>query len=128
MSVCGLSMARRWSLLPRSLALWHSAALHTHTAQWNSNRSSVVRCGRQRYERSFPVLLLRPDGSTVHVRYKEPRRVLLMPVDVSTLSEEERRARQRRREVKKSPTRSPAEEDYQQAFTPHQYTRFWKNT
>lgn len=52
--------------------------LHSHGAQLSSNRTSVVRCGRQKYERQYLVLLVRPDGSTVSIRYQEPRRLLLV--------------------------------------------------
>ncbi|XP_014835672.1 PREDICTED: 39S ribosomal protein L55, mitochondrial, partial [Poecilia mexicana] len=52
--------------------------LHSHGAQLSSNRTSLVRCGRQKYERQYPVLLVRPDGSTVSIRYQEPRRLLLV--------------------------------------------------
>ncbi|XP_020783379.1 39S ribosomal protein L55, mitochondrial [Boleophthalmus pectinirostris] len=123
------SAYRPWSLLHRALAVSsavsQACSFHTHTARLSSNRSSVVRCGRQVYERSFPVLLLRPDGSTVHIRYREPRRLLVMPVDVSTLSEEERRSRLKRREVKRS-TQRPPEEEYHEQFRADQYKHFWR--
>ncbi|MEQ2172841.1 hypothetical protein GOODEAATRI_025481, partial [Goodea atripinnis] len=54
-----------------------TSLLHSHGAQLSSNRTSVVRCGRQSYERQYPVLLVRPDGSTVSIRYQEPRRLIL---------------------------------------------------
>ncbi|KAF7641101.1 hypothetical protein LDENG_00294120 [Lucifuga dentata] len=57
-----------------------ASLVHTHTPQLNSNRTSVVRCGHQKYERLYPVLLVRPDGSTINVRYKEPRRILMVGV------------------------------------------------
>uniref|UniRef100_A0A8C6T3B4 Mitochondrial ribosomal protein L55 n=1 Tax=Neogobius melanostomus TaxID=47308 RepID=A0A8C6T3B4_9GOBI len=121
-----VSVYRPWSLLCRAAAAASpSCLLHTHAALLNSNRTSVVRCGRQVYERSFPTLLLRPDGSTVHIRYKEPRRLLVMPVDLSTLSEEERKARQKKRGVRRV-TQSTATEEYHDHFRSDQYTRFWK--
>ncbi|XP_077574128.1 large ribosomal subunit protein mL55 [Stigmatopora nigra] len=89
----------------------------------NSNKTSVVRCSRQKYERLYPVLMLRPDGSTVNIRYKEPRRILVMPVDPSTLSEEERRRRQKKREVKK--TVKEATVHYDDDFKVDKYRQFW---
>lgn len=120
-----VNLHRPWSLLCRAASVSPSCLFHTHSALLNSNRTSVVRCGRQVYERSFPTLLLRPDGSTVHIRYKEPRRLLVLPVDVSTLSEEERRARQKKREVRKV-TQTTAAEEYHEDFRSDQYSHFWK--
>lgn len=73
------------SVLPlraHTVGLSQASLFHTQVPQLNSNRTSVVRCGRQRYERLCPVMLVRPDGSTVNIRYKEPRRILM----VSTIS------------------------------------------
>lgn len=61
--------------------------LHTSASQHNSNRTSIARIPRQKYARTYPVLLVRPDGSTIHIRYKEPRRILsvsemLMGIDL----------------------------------------------
>lgn len=58
--------------------LGQASLLHTQPPQLNSNRTSVVRCGRQKYERAFPVILVRPDGATINIRYKEPRRILMV--------------------------------------------------
>ncbi|XP_038130550.1 39S ribosomal protein L55, mitochondrial, partial [Cyprinodon tularosa] len=101
-----------------------SSFLHGTGAQLGSNRTSVVRCGRQKYERQYPVLLVQPDGSTVSIRYPAPRRILLMPADLSSLSEEERRTRQKRREVKR--TRTKTEDVYEDDFKVDSYSHLWK--
>lgn len=46
--------------------------------RFNSNRTCVVRCDRNIYERLYPVVLVQPDGSTLYIKYNEPRRILMV--------------------------------------------------
>ncbi|XP_010344138.3 large ribosomal subunit protein mL55 [Saimiri boliviensis] len=100
-----------------------------HTSAWraDSSRASLARVHRQAYARLYPVLLVKQDGSTIHIRYREPRRMLLMPIDLDTLTPEERRARLRKREAQLRQT-----EDYEQEFSDdfdvERYRRFWAKT
>ncbi|XP_032659345.1 large ribosomal subunit protein mL55 [Chelonoidis abingdonii] len=98
--------------------------LHTSLSQHNSNRTSIARIQRQTYGRTYPVLLVRPDGSAIHIRYKEPRRILTMPVDINTLSEAERRARLRKRDPRRF--KSKQEEVLDDEFNLDDYRKFWK--
>ncbi|KAJ6655113.1 hypothetical protein lerEdw1_006017 [Lerista edwardsae] len=98
--------------------------IHTSTSQHNSNRTSIARIPRQKYARTYPVLLVRPDGSTIHIRYKEPRRILSIPVDINTLPESERKARLRRRDAGKLKLKQ--ETSFEDDFKLDDYRKFWK--
>ena len=39
---------------------------------------------------------MQPDGSTFVVRYSEPRKLIFVPIDPNTLTEEEKKARLKR--------------------------------
>ncbi|XP_055778701.1 39S ribosomal protein L55, mitochondrial-like [Salvelinus fontinalis] len=101
------------------------SSLHTTTTQHNSNKTSIVRSSRQKYERFYPLLLVQPDGSTINIRYKEPKRILMMPVDISTLSEEERKMRMRKRDPRKGAVKQRTVE-FEDDFKVDDYSKFWK--
>ncbi|XP_064906369.1 large ribosomal subunit protein mL55 isoform X4 [Columba livia] len=89
----------------------------------NSNRAAISHLHRQRYGRLYPVLLVKTNGSTVRLRYKEPKRILMLPLDSNTLPEEERRARLRRH----FPSKPKAEpEETFEGIDLDTYKKFWK--
>ncbi|XP_071590646.1 large ribosomal subunit protein mL55 [Heliangelus exortis] len=95
----------------------------TTSSRHNSNRAAISHLHRQLYGRLYPVLLVKTDGSTVHLRYKEPRRILMLPLDSSTLPEEERKARLRRH----FPIKMKAEEEETfDSIDMGTYKKFWK--
>ena len=65
-------------LLLRSLSVCPSMGL------WvvhNSSIASVTRTKRMVYPRTYPTLLVYPDGSTITIRYKEPRRIIKVQIN-----------------------------------------------
>ncbi|EYB99417.1 hypothetical protein Y032_0122g1040 [Ancylostoma ceylanicum] len=59
----------------------------------NAWRACLGKICRNQYLRHYPVRLIRPDGSSIEIRYLEPRSVVQLPVDVNALSEDEKRQR-----------------------------------
>ncbi|XP_035888687.1 39S ribosomal protein L55, mitochondrial isoform X2 [Phyllostomus discolor] len=89
----------------------------------DSSRASLTRVHRQAYARLYPVLLVKQDGSTIHIRYREPRRMLVMPMDLDALSPEERRSRFRKREAQlRGKEKEPELLD---DFDLERYKQFW---
>ena len=74
----------------------------------NGNRFAIGRMQRHEFALTYPVCLVQPDGSTVEIRYKIPRRIMKLPEDLSKLSEAER---QRRLEARKPKKKLVIEED-----------------
>ncbi|XP_044804360.2 39S ribosomal protein L55, mitochondrial isoform X1 [Bubalus bubalis] len=98
---------------------------HLYTSSWRAdcNRASLTRVHRQTYARLYPILLVKQDGSTIHIRYPEPRQMLTMPVDLDSLSPEERRARFRKREGQLKEKKE--EPELADDFDVEQYKQFW---
>uniref|UniRef100_A0A0B8RZV4 39S ribosomal protein L55 n=1 Tax=Philothamnus irregularis TaxID=1899461 RepID=A0A0B8RZV4_9SAUR len=108
-----------------SRCLLRACGFHTTANQLNSNRTSIACFPRSKYARLYPVLLVRLDGSSVHVRYKEPRRVLQIPVDFNTLPEAERRSRLRRKNLMKSKKGEEEVATFEDDFQLEYYEKFW---
>ncbi|XP_029797313.1 39S ribosomal protein L55, mitochondrial [Suricata suricatta] len=98
--------------------------LHVSSRVADSNRASLTRVRRQTYARLYPVLLVKQDGSTIHIRYREPRRMLEMPVDLDALSPEERRTRFRKRMAQLTEQKQQ-EPELVDDFDAERYKRFW---
>ncbi|XP_030569170.1 39S ribosomal protein L55, mitochondrial [Drosophila novamexicana] len=72
-----------------------------HTRALSSATASVTRLHRSVYCRIYPTVVVHPDGSTINIRYHEPRKIIKLPLDLSTLSDLERKSRLEARKPRK---------------------------
>ncbi|XP_046642302.1 39S ribosomal protein L55, mitochondrial-like [Daphnia pulicaria] len=93
------------------------------TRQLNAHRASIGSIGRSIYVRTYPTLLVQPDGSTITVQYNEPRAIIKLPLDFSTLSEAEKQKRLAQRKPKK---KVKIEEEIEDTFDQDSYSHLWK--
>lgn len=91
--------------------------------RYNCNRASITRMKREHYVRTYPVLLLQPDGSTITIRYEKPRKLLKLPVDVSSLTEEEKKERIK---IFRPPKKMEVREEVEDDFDVNQYANLFK--
>ncbi|KAF6198408.1 hypothetical protein GE061_008156 [Apolygus lucorum] len=79
----------------------------------SSATAFITRPHRNNYLLSYPTKLVLADGSSVTFRYHEPRQIITLPLDISTLSEEEAKLRLERRKPK---TRVKIQEEEETRF------------
>ncbi|XP_071117962.1 large ribosomal subunit protein mL55-like [Haliotis cracherodii] len=89
----------------------------------NSNKAAICRINRFNYARTYPTMVVQPDGSTLTIRYTEPRRIIKLPLDLETLSEADRRKRLQRRKPKK---KIVIEDEIEDDFDADRYSHLWK--
>ncbi|WKY04935.1 hypothetical protein Q1695_005722 [Nippostrongylus brasiliensis] len=88
----------------------------------NAWRACLGKIPRTQYLRHYPVTLVRPDGSTIEIRYLEPRAVVQLPVDLNALTEEEKRHRLAARKPK---AKKIVQETIDDNFDSSEYMKFW---
>ncbi|XP_041357255.1 39S ribosomal protein L55, mitochondrial-like [Gigantopelta aegis] len=93
------------------------------SVRYNSNKAAVCRVNRITYVRVYPTTVVLPNGSTISVRYREPRKIIKLPLDLSTLTAAEREDRLRKRKPK---TKIVIEEDIEDDFDVDRYSHLWK--
>jgi len=86
----------------------------------DANRAAVARIKRPVYTRQYPTTLVRPDGSTITVKYPEPRLLLRLPLDQETATPEQKRQITLIRRPKKTLT---IDEDSGATFDPMKYIK-----
>ncbi|XP_045617891.1 large ribosomal subunit protein mL55 [Procambarus clarkii] len=89
----------------------------------NCHRASIARIGRLTYARMYPTIMVQSDGSTITIRYHEPRKIIKMPLDLTTLTEAERR---KRLESRKPKIKVVIEDDVDDDFKLDSYEHLWK--
>nr|CAH7725100.1 unnamed protein product [Callosobruchus chinensis] len=89
----------------------------------NSLSATITRPHRHTYLRMYPTLLVNPDGSTITIRYPEPRQIIKLPLNIWTLSESERKARLENRKPK---TKVKIEDDIEDTYDSKKYLKYLK--
>lgn len=122
----GIKEVFRWHQLPTLSAYRSVPSLFSSSfisVRQNSNRAAVTRINRNLYPKMYTTLLVFTDGSTIDIRYKEPRSIIKLPIDLSSLTEKERAERIAKRRPKK---KAIQEEDIEDSFDVNQYSHLWK--
>ncbi|XP_022199432.2 39S ribosomal protein L55, mitochondrial [Nilaparvata lugens] len=97
------------------MRLWMSV---TSSRGISSASAAITKIHRRRFLRQYPTALINPDGSSIEIRYHEPRAIIKMPLDLSKLSEAEVKVILERRKPR---TKVVIEEEDKDSFTPNKY-------
>ncbi|XP_017480070.1 PREDICTED: 39S ribosomal protein L55, mitochondrial [Rhagoletis zephyria] len=89
----------------------------------SSATAAVTRLHRSVYRRMYPTVVVQPDGSTINIRYQEPRKIIKLPLDLSTLSEAERKARLEARKPRK---KVKIQDEVEDTFNAKKYMKYIK--
>lgn len=129
--------------LPKNVFMKH---MITQTRLINSSSTSITKIHRATYARTYPTVLVLPDGSSINIKYHEPRKIIKvsniyinysinhfnkfnfsynikLPLDLSTLSDAERKARVERRKPRQT---IKVEEELEDNFNSNKYLKFIK--
>jgi len=87
----------------------------------NANRCVVTKTKRATFARLYPTVGVLPDGSTITVKYPEPRHLIRFPINLEDASEEEKKKIQLLRRPKQ---KLIVEEDKGAKFDPRKYVKF----
>ncbi|XP_050299328.1 39S ribosomal protein L55, mitochondrial [Anthonomus grandis grandis] len=85
--------------------------------------AGITRPHRLTYARTYPTLLVQPDGSTYTIRYPEPRRIIKLPLNIWTLTEAQRKERLEKRKPKKKVV---IDDDLDDDFNSAKYLKYIK--
>uniref|UniRef100_A0AC35TZ62 KOW domain-containing protein n=1 Tax=Rhabditophanes sp. KR3021 TaxID=114890 RepID=A0AC35TZ62_9BILA len=91
----------------------------------NSNRASITNVGRTNYIKGYLVEVMRGDGSVVMARCNQPYHVAQLPLDLKSLSDEERRQRLAARKPK---SKKVVGEEIDDGFNVDEYSKFWDDS
>uniref|UniRef100_A0A1Y9H9E9 39S ribosomal protein L55, mitochondrial n=1 Tax=Anopheles farauti TaxID=69004 RepID=A0A1Y9H9E9_9DIPT len=89
----------------------------------SSNTAAVVKVHRSIYARRYPTVMVLPNGATINLKYHEPRKIIKLPLDLSLLSEAERKARIEKRKPKQ---KIRIEDDVEDTFNANKYLKYMK--
>ncbi|XP_046960217.1 39S ribosomal protein L55, mitochondrial [Vanessa cardui] len=89
----------------------------------NCNVSSITKIHREIYTRMYPTKVVLPNGASINIRYHEPRQIIKLPLDLSTLPEEERKARLEKRKPRRKVKITDSVEDN---FNAKKYLKYMK--
>uniref|UniRef100_A0A182JYN4 39S ribosomal protein L55, mitochondrial n=1 Tax=Anopheles christyi TaxID=43041 RepID=A0A182JYN4_9DIPT len=89
----------------------------------SSNTAAIVKVHRSIYARRYPTMMVLPDGATINLSYHEPRRIIKLPLDLSLLSEAERKARIEKRKPKQ---KIRIDDDVEDTFNANKYLKYLK--
>ncbi|XP_072940280.1 large ribosomal subunit protein mL55 [Epargyreus clarus] len=74
---------------------------HIISRNLNNNIASITKIHREIYARTYPTRIVLADGASINIKYHEPRKIIRLPLDLSQLSEEERKMRLEKRKPKR---------------------------
>ncbi|XP_055376836.1 39S ribosomal protein L55, mitochondrial [Condylostylus longicornis] len=89
----------------------------------SSATAAITKIKRPLYCRQYPVVIVNSDGSSINIRYSEPRKIIKLPLNINTLSESERKARIEARKAKKKVI---IEAEMENTFDSKKYLKFLK--
>ncbi|KOB57442.1 Uncharacterized protein OBRU01_25729, partial [Operophtera brumata] len=89
----------------------------------NNNVAAVTKIHRETYTRTYPTTVVLSDGSSINIRYHEPRKIVKLPLDLSLLSEEEKKMRLDKRKPKK---KVKIIDDIQDDYNAKKYLKYMK--
>ncbi|PZC85324.1 hypothetical protein B5X24_HaOG201820 [Helicoverpa armigera] len=105
------------------LSLQYSIVQNCFNRCLHNNIASVTKIHRDLYSRMYPTQVVLPDGASINIRYHEPRKVIKLPLDLSQLTEEERKMRLEKRKPKK---KVKITDDIQDNFNAKKYLKYMK--
>eukprot|EP00092_Neocalanus_flemingeri_P008124 GFUD01008764.1.p1 GENE.GFUD01008764.1~~GFUD01008764.1.p1 ORF type:complete len:112 (+),score=27.27 GFUD01008764.1:58-393(+) len=87
----------------------------------NANRCVVTKVKRARFARLHPTMAVLPDGSTITIKYSEPKHLIKFPIKLEEASDEEKKRIQLLRRPKQ---KLVVTEDTGSGFDPRKYIKY----
>ncbi|CRK87936.1 CLUMA_CG001722, isoform A [Clunio marinus] len=96
---------------------------YSHIRSVSSSTASITKIHRAVYARTYPTVIVNSDGSTYRTRYHEPRAIIKLPIDISQLSDAERKIRLDKRKPKR---KVKIEAEVDDKFNSSKYLKYMK--